>query len=155
MPRPRGPSTARRVTALGSGGSYCALEGRTGPQRLILEDFPSVADVKILGPNAGTANRYALSRARRAVHARVFVQVLRQGIRPVPPPVVLTLRYVMPDARHRDVDNFATIGKPVVDGLVKSSILAGDNAARLTQRVEIVCERGRRRLEVVIEEALR
>jgi hypothetical protein len=136
-----------------------ALQGTMGDsdalrrsQTLVLDGFPSVAEVKLLGPNSGTANRYALGKARKAVQARVFVQVLRQGIRFAPPPVRVTLRYVMPDALHRDADNFAAIGKSVVDGLVKSQVLAGDNAARLTQAVEFVKERGARRLEVVIEE---
>lgn len=120
---------------------------------LILDDFPSVSAVALLGPNSGTANRYALGKARKAVQARVYVACLRQGIRPVAPPVALTLRYVFPDERHRDADNFAAIGKPVVDGLVKSLILAGDNAARLTQRIEFAKERGARRLEVVLEPA--
>lgn len=127
------------------------LVARTGPQTLILEDFPSVADVKLLGPNSGSANRYALGRARKAVQVRVCVAVLRQGIRSVPPPVHVILRYVMPDDIHRDADNFAAIGKPAIDGLVRSGILAGDNAARLTQRVEFVKERGRRALEIVLE----
>lgn len=120
-------------------------------QTLVLDGFPTIGEVKTLGPNGGTSNRYALGKMRRAVQARVFVQVLRQGIRPVPPPVACTLRYVMPDDRHRDADNFAGIGKPVIDGLVKRQILAGDNAARLALRVEFVKEPGARRLEVVIE----
>jgi hypothetical protein len=123
----------------------------SGRQTLILDNFPSVADVKILGPNSGTANRYALSKARKRVHARVWAAVLRQGIYRVAPPVHVTLRYVMPDEKHRDADNFAAIGKPVIDGLVKAQILAGDNAARLTQRIEFVKERGARRLEVLLE----
>ncbi len=123
----------------------------TGRQTLILEDFPSVAEVRLLGPNSGTANRYALATARRHVQQGVWYAVREQGIRPVPPPAHVTLRYVMPDDKHRDADNFAAIGKPVIDGLVKSEILAGDNAARLTQRVEFVKEPGARRLEVVID----
>jgi hypothetical protein len=121
------------------------------PQTLILDGFPSPYLVAKLGPNSGTINRYGLGRLRKDVQGWVKVAVLRQGIRPVPPPVRVTLRYVFPDARHRDADNFAVIGKPVVDGLVRSGILAGDNAARLTQRIEFVKEAGGRRLEVLIE----
>ena len=122
-------------------------------QRLILDDFPTPLHIRVLGPNGGTSNRYALSTMRGQVQARVKVEVLRQGIRPVPPPVRVTLRYVMPDKIHRDVDNFAAIGKPVIDGLVRSKVLAGDNAARLSQRVEFVYEKGRRRLEIILAPA--
>lgn len=119
-------------------------------QRLVLDGFPTTEQVRLLGPNAGTTNRYALQAARNAVKARVAVEVKVQRIRPVPPPVVLTLRYVFSDARHRDADNFAIVAKPVVDGLVKAGILAGDNAARLSERIEFVKEPGARRLEVEI-----
>jgi hypothetical protein len=40
-----------------------------------------------------------------------------------------------------------------VIGLVKAGILAGDNAARLSERIEFVKEKGARRLEVVLEHA--
>jgi hypothetical protein len=112
-----------------------------------------ILEVKLLGPNSGTANRYVLATARRHVQQGVWYAVREQGIRPVPPPAHVTLRYVMPDDKHRDADNFAAIGKPVIDGLVKSQILQGDNAARLTQRVEFVKERGARRLEIEIAPA--
>ena len=141
----RGPPP--RKTAIGT------LGPSEGPQRLILDGFPSPYMVARLGPNSGTINRYGLGRLRKDVQGYVKIAVTRQGIRPVAPPVTVTLRYVMPDARHRDVDNFAAIGKPVVDGLVRSGILAGDNAARLTQRVEFVKEPGARRLEIVIAPA--
>lgn len=120
---------------------------------MILEGFPSPLIVARLGPNSGTTNRYGLNRLRQQVQGWVKVAVDRQHIRPVAPPVMLVLRYVFPDARHRDADNFAVIAKPVVDGLVRSGILEGDNAARLTQRVEFVKQQGRRALEVVLESA--
>jgi hypothetical protein len=103
-----------------------------------------------LGPNSGTINRYGLGRLRKDVQGFVKVAVDRQGIRPVAPPVRLILRYVFPDARHRDSDNFAVIGKPVVDGLVRAGILEGDNAARLIATVEFVKRPKQRRLEVVL-----
>lgn len=122
-------------------------------QRLVLDGFPTTEQVRVLGPNRGTTNRYVLATARRHVQQGVWYAVREQGIRPVPPPVVLTLRYVFSDARHRDADNFAIVAKPVVDGLVKAGILAGDNAARLSERIEFVKEPGARRLEVEIREA--
>lgn len=122
-----------------------------GSQTLVLDGWPSPYMVATLGPNSGTINRYGLGRLRKDVQGMVKVAVVRQGIQPVPPPVRVTLRYVFPDARHRDADNFAVIAKPVMDGLVRSGVLAGDNAARLTQTVEFVKERGGRRLEVLIE----
>jgi hypothetical protein len=113
-----------------------------------------VAQVRLLGPNSGATNRYALGRVRSAVQGLVKVQATKQRIRPVAPPVRLTLRYVFSDDRHRDADNFAVIAKPVVDGLVKSGVLSGDNAARLpTPAVEFVKERGARRLEIILEPA--
>ncbi len=130
-----------------------ASRAAQGPQTLVLEGFPSTDQVRLLGPNAGTTNRYVLATTRRHVQQGVWDAVREPGIRPVPPPARLTLRYVFSDARHRDADNFAIVAKSVVDGLVKAGILAGDNAARLSERVEFVKEKGARRLEIVMEHA--
>jgi hypothetical protein len=138
----RGPPP--RTTAVGT------AERPDGPQTLILDGFPTIYQVAALGPNTSTMNRYGLGRIRRDIQGRAKIEADRQHIRPVPPPVVVTLRYVFSDSRHRDVDNFTIIAKPVIDGLVKAGILAGDNAARLRQRVEFVKEPGARRLEVVL-----
>jgi len=118
---------------------------------LTLDGFPTPGQVRVLGPNAGTSNRYALGTLRSHVQGRVKLEVRLQGIQPVPPPVRVTLRYVFSDNRHRDDGNFSLVAKPVLDGLVRSGILAGDNHARLRERVEFVKEAGARRLEVVIE----
>lgn len=122
-------------------------------QVLVLDGFPSVRQVAVLGPNTSTANRYALGKMRKHVQERVKVEVGLQGIQPMRPPVKVTLRYVFADARHRDDGNFSLVAKPVLDGLVRSQILEGDNHARLQERVEFVKERGARRLEVVMEPA--
>lgn len=136
-------------------GARTAVAAPDGPQILILDDFPTPLQVRVLGPNSGSTNRYALSAMRGKVQAWVKVEVGRQGIRPVPPPARVTLRYVMPDRTHRDADNFAVIAKPVIDALVRSGVLVGDNFVRLSQRVEFVHEKKARRLEIVIEEAPR
>lgn len=124
-----------------------------GSQTLVLDGFPSPYMVARLGPNSGTINRYGLGRLRKDVQGMVKVAVTLQGIRPVPPPAAVTLRYVFGDARHRDPDNFAIIAKPCIDGLVRAGILAGDDGARLTQRVEFVKEPGSRRLEIIVTPA--
>jgi hypothetical protein len=121
-----------------------------GPQTLILDGFPTAAQVRLLGPNGGHGNRYAVSTCRQNVKARVKIEVGRQGIVPVSPPVQVILRYVMPDRRARDEDNFAAIAKPVIDGLVKAGILEGDDSKRLTECVVFGKVTGVRRLEVVL-----
>lgn len=121
-------------------------------QTLTLDGFPTPRQVEILGPNSGTFSPFTVASVREAVHRRVKIEAIVQGIEPVSPPARLTLRYVFPDARARDPDNFAIVGKPIVDGLVRAGILAGDDAARLIERVEIVTDRDTgRRLDVVLE----
>lgn len=127
-----------------------ALAGR--PQRLVLADFPTPLEYRVLGPNSGTANRYALNTMKQQVQKRVGVEVKRQDIRSVPAPAAIVLRYVFPDVRERDEDNLGIIAKPVVDGLVRAKILAGDDSRRLKRRIEVVKERGARRLEIEIRE---
>lgn len=147
-------TTAARQGALPPrNGSRTAVGLSDGPQTLVLADFPTPMQVRVLGPNAGTANRYALNTMRQRVQGVVGTEVKRQGIRPVEPPCVIVLRYVVPDIRERDEDNFGIIAKPVVDGLVRAKILAGDDARRLKRRIEFVKERGARRLEIVLERA--
>ena len=67
------------------------------------------------------------------------------------PPVLLTLTYVVPDRTRRDWDNYALIGKPVQDGLVKAGVLADDSFESLTAAVRFRVERGRRALEITVE----
>lgn len=130
------------------------LEPSIATQTLILDGFPSAEVVRLLGPNSGHGNRYAVSAYRQVLKGWVKIQAERQGIKPVRPPVDVTLRYVFADARARDVDNFALIGKPILDGLVKAGILEGDDAKRLREQVVFVVEKHARRLEVVLAPAL-
>jgi hypothetical protein len=134
-------------------GPQCSLEPSTATQTLILEGFPTTEIVRLLGPNSGHGNRYAVSACRQFVKGLVKIEAEYQGIRPVRPPVDVTLRYVFADGRARDVDNFAVIAKPVIDGLVKAGILEGDDAKRLRERVVFVIEKHARRLEVVLAPA--
>jgi hypothetical protein len=120
-------------------------------QLLVLDGFPTVRQVALLGPNSGTFSPFKVDAVRQAIAGRVRLETIMQRTRPVRPPARLTLRYVVGDARARDRDNFALVGKPILDGLVRSEILAGDDAARLDLRVEFRVERGARRLEVVLE----
>jgi hypothetical protein len=134
-------------------GPQCSLEPSTATQTLVLNGFPSAAAVRLLGPNSGHGNRYAVSACRQLVKGWVKIEADRQGIRPVRPPVDVTLRYVFAGNRARDIDNFAMIGKPILDGLVKAGILEGDDAKRLREQVVFVVEKHARRLEVVLAPA--
>jgi hypothetical protein len=139
------------------GSDHCSAPEASSEQQqpctqvIVLDGFPTTAQVRLLGPNSGHRNRYAVSACRQFVKGWAKLEAGRQGIVPVAPPVRVTLRYVMPDARVRDEDNFAIVGKSAIDGLVKAGILAGDDSKRLTERVVFVISPGARRLEIVIE----
>jgi hypothetical protein len=69
--------------------------------------------------------------------------------------VMLHMTYVMPNERARDQDNYSGSGvtKAVIDVLVKGQWLDGDDTARLRLApVEIRVEKGRRALELQLEE---
>jgi hypothetical protein len=162
MTRPQRPRTAptgtagRADKATGVRTPRFDAGGRSGrSQTLVFNGFPSVSQAKMLGPNGGTWSPYVVNRVRKRIHETVKMLALLQEIRPMRPPVLVTLRYVFGEDRQRDADNFAVVGKPVIDGLVRAGVLEGDDAKRLTERVEFVVERGARRLEVILEEVLR
>lgn len=129
-----------------------APEAVGGAQTLILDGYPSTAQAQLLGPNNGT-RRWGVAKERAAIHERVAVEVLAQGVRPVAPPVVVTFTYVVPTRAARDWDNYALIAKPVQDGLVKAGILAGDHFEMLTGIVRFRVEKRQRRLEIRLEPA--
>lgn len=123
-----------------------------GRQTLILDDFPTLEQQDLLGPNNGS-RRWAVAEERKRVQATTGVEVKRQGIRPLGPPVNVVYTFVVPDRARRDWDNYALICKPVQDGLVKSGVLVGDHYAVLTAQVAFRVERGARRLEITLEQA--
>jgi hypothetical protein len=126
--------------------------------RLILEDFPPArwrysrtkppADLaRVLSPN-GRYDWYTRWLATRYVQARVWLAVRSKSILPVSPPARLQLTYVRPTQRARDTDNWTSgVTKALIDGLVKSKVLAGDDAERLQlSPVRLVVEPGHRYL---------
>lgn len=132
------------------GGARAAGTTTTTRQTLVLEGYPSVAQASLLGPNRGT-RRWGVAKERAAVHERVAVEARMQRLEAVAPPVLMTLTYVVPDRTRRDWDNYALIGKPCQDGLVKAGILAGDHFEMLTAAVRFRVEKGRRALEITLE----
>ena len=127
-----------------------AAAGAPVRQVLVLEGYPSVEQATLLGPNSGT-RRWGVAKERAVVHAHVAVVARQQGIQPVLPPVLMTLTFVVPNRTRRDWDNYALIGKPVVDGLVKVGALVDDSFEYLTAAVRFRVERGRRALIVTLE----
>lgn len=131
-----------------------ALEGRTGPMTLVLPDFPLPEISRALSPN-GRVHWAERKRARDVVQNAVWeAWVSRQDeVTPVPPPAHVTYRWIVPDRKARDLDNHSTgVVKAAQDTLVRLKLLpGGDHAAALTSTVEIVYEKGQRRLEIVLE----
>lgn len=147
--------TQRRARASGAAADAAQRPGASilGPQWLILEDFPSAALTRTLSPN-GRAHWAARSKAADVVRNAVWLAVVEHGTRPVRPPVRITYRWVFPDRRRRDVDNYSTgVIKVVQDRLVSLGILTGDHAAVLSMTVEIVMQQYRRALEIRLEPA--
>ena len=148
------------VTSGGPGRPIQALPGvlgvpepSTAVQTLIIPDFPSVDIARTLSPN-GRAHWVARQKAKESVAEAVWAAwVSRQDeLRPMPPPVHVTYRWIVPDRRHRDLDNHGTgVVKVVQDTLVRLKLLpGGDHSTALTSTVEIVYEKHQRRLEVQI-----
>lgn len=125
-------------------------EQQQAPQTLILDGYPDQAQQDLLGPNRGS-RRWGVAEERARIQADTAIAARRQGIKPVPPPVQVTYRFVVPDRGRRDWDNYALICKPVQDGLVKAGVLVGDHYAVLTASVVFHVEKGARRLEIVLE----
>jgi Holliday junction resolvase RusA-like endonuclease len=120
-------------------------------QVLILDGYPTQEQQEVLGPNSGS-RRWRVAEMRSAVQVETGIEARRQRITPVAPPVFAMFRFVVPDRSRRDWDNYALICKPVQDGLVKAGILVGDHYAVLTAQVSFRVEKGRRALEIVLEQ---
>lgn len=128
------------------------LEGFLPPRLRVGRKW--VSPVRVLGPNGGTYH-WAIRHAVVAwVHQRVWAALQEQdAITPLSPPVRLRARFVFPTARKRDVDNWTTILKPVVDALVKAGVLIDDNADLLwLDYIVLEVVRKERRLELDLEE---
>lgn len=123
---------------------------------LVFEDFPSPSMARTLSPNgrAHWAKRFNVG----GVVAMTVWERWNQKYGPtnlrIPPPVHVTFRYVFPDRRVRDVDNYSTgVTKKAIDTLRNLGVLEGDDSARLTLDVQIAYEPGRRALELTLDAA--
>lgn len=125
-----------------------------GVQRLVLESFPSPLLARSLSPN-GRVHWGVRDKGRRLVHAVVVAEVQRSGMRPASGPVRVTFRYVRPTRGRVDLDNLSTgVSKACLDALVRSGMLADDDSRHVVAvTAEAVYEKGRRALEIIVEDA--
>ena len=123
-------------------------------QTLVLEDFPRPEIARALSPN-GRAHWASKRMARMDAASLVVVEATRSGLRPIAGPVRLTLTYVYPEQRKRDIDNLTTgVTKVVIDTLVRGRWIAADDSEHVRAvTVQPVVERGRRALIVTLEPA--
>ena len=121
----------------------------------IVLPFPSRQDSHALSPN-GRVHWSKKSRAAKAMRSTAQM-VTRSALvhrNPQWERAEITYRFFWPDRRNRDFDNFKTVMKPAVDGIVDAGLIADDNAKNLrgsgndfaeydkaNPRVEIVIER--------------
>jgi Holliday junction resolvase RusA-like endonuclease len=120
-------------------------------QTLVLEGQLHPTDARRLSPN-GRCHWAEKRGARRRLQLHVLLAASSQGLQPMGPPVCLTIRQVVPDHRRRDPDNLVACCKAIPDALVSVGILVGDDSAVLhLAPVELVVEKGQRRLEIVLE----
>lgn len=129
------------------------LDAEPATQTLVVEDFPSPELALTLSPN-GRAHWAVRQKAKNVVRDAVWTAwVTRQfELVPVHPPVHVTYRWIVPDRKHRDIDNASTgVVKVAQDTLVRLGMLpGGDHSTVLTSHTEIVYEKGQRRLEIVL-----
>lgn len=125
-----------------------------GVQRLVLEDFPQPHVARALSPN-GRAHWGVRNKARKGVAALVAGESLWRRIQPMTGPVRVTFRYIRPTRGRVDLDNLSTgVSKACLDALVRQGVLEDDDSRHVVElRVEAVYEKGRRALEIVMEEA--
>ncbi len=125
-----------------------------GVSVLVLEDFPQPATARALSPN-GRVHWAPKRIARLSVVDHVTVAALRSGLQRLRAPVTLHVVYTVPDHRHRDQDNYTTgVLKVAIDTLVRGGWLPdGDDTEHLhIEPVEVVVQKGRRALELRLEE---
>ncbi len=71
--------------------------------------------------------------------------------RPLPPPVVAEVTFIVPDNTRRDADNLMAMLKAAWDGCQDAGVLEDDSAAKFRpQLVEVRVEKGRRAVEVLL-----
>lgn len=70
---------------------------------------------------------HAQSNSKKTWERITRVEIMRQKIQAVTPPVVITYRFHFKDKRRRDPDGYAYSAKSIQDALVRSGILPDDN----------------------------
>lgn len=154
--RQDGPTAPKRgnglsVATLGAGVAVRRAYADVTPVLLVLDGYPTREQADLLGPN-GTTRLWAVREARQHIHAWVKTEADLQDIPSVEAPARATYTFVVPDRVRRDWDNYATICKPVQDGLVLCGVLpGGDHWQALEGNVRFRVEPGQRRLEITLE----
>ncbi len=125
---------------------------KSGVQTLTIEDFPRPEIARALSPN-GRAHWAVKRKARLSVVDHVTVAAIKGGMRLTRGKVQMHIRYVFPDRRLRDQDNWTTgVTKALIDTLVNGQWLEGDDSERLRLApVEFSVQPGRRALEITLE----
>jgi hypothetical protein len=129
----------------------------SAPQIIVLVDFPRPEIARTLSAN-GRAHWGTKLRATSVVLDYLHAALARQYVWSMAPPVRVTYRWIVPTRTKRDQDNHHGSGvvKAIQDALVRHNVLlGGDHSEALESSVEIVYEKGRRALEIVLEEAPR
>lgn len=133
-----------------------ALPHTVVAQTLVLDAFPPPAISRALSPN-GRAHWAAKKRARERVEMIVGAAIITQRLTDelCGGRVRITYRWIFPDRRKRDLDNHSTgVVKVVQDCLVRLGMIdADDTSCVVGLNTEVVYEKGRRALEIVIEPA--
>lgn len=126
----------------------------SGVQRLVLEGFPHPDLARALSPN-GRAHWQVERKAKACVAAVVVTALAQTPLRPAVGPVRITCRWIFPTRARRDLDNLSTgVTKRVIDVLVEKKVLVDDDSRHVVElRAEAVYEKGRRALEIILEEA--
>lgn len=108
-----------------------------------------------LSANGRSQSHWPRTNARNRVLAMVAATAQHQRLLPPRGPVVVTFRWIVPDRKRRDLDNLASSGicKAALDSLVKGKWLVDDSPAYVAEvRTELAYEKGRRALEIRLEE---
>jgi Holliday junction resolvase RusA-like endonuclease len=116
--------------------------------------MPDPRLVARLSPNARSQSHWPKTNARTQIMKHVATAARVQGLTPPGAPVRVTVRWIFPDRRKRDIDNLAANGtvKAILDALVEQEFLV-DDSTQYVVGVNTVVEyrKGSRWLEVVIE----
>lgn len=134
--------------------SGTALRTTVGVQTIVLEDFPDPQLARRLSPN-GRVHWAVRAKAKDEAAHRIACECLLQRIVPPDAPVRLTFRWFFPTQGRHDIDNLIATAKPLIDALVLAGMLDDDDSTHVVAvTAEALYDRGRRALEIVIEEAV-